>query len=95
MVTEVAAITVAPENAETFERVMREEGGLAALAASPGVISARFGRGIENPDRFGFVVEWESIAAHAAAKDSESFLRFRAAIAPYGIGGEMQHYDLR
>ncbi|MDE2597251.1 MAG: antibiotic biosynthesis monooxygenase [Sphingomonadales bacterium] len=95
MVTEIAAITVAQGNEAAFERAMRDEGGLAALAECPGVISVRFGRGVESPDRFGFVVEWESVEAHAAAKDTESFGRFRAAIGPWGIGGEMQHYDLR
>jgi heme-degrading monooxygenase HmoA len=95
MVTEVAAITVAEGKEAEFEQAMREGGGLAALAASPGVRSVKFGRGIENPTKFGFVVEWDSIEAHMAARDSESFGRFREVIAPYGQGGSMEHFDLR
>jgi heme-degrading monooxygenase HmoA len=94
MVTEVAAITVAAGREEEFERNMREGGGLAALAASPGVRSVKFGRGVENPSKFGFVVEWDSVEAHMAARDSESFGRFRAALGDLAAGGSMEHFEL-
>lgn len=95
LVTEVAAIEVAEGSEDAFERAMRDEGGLAALAAAPGVRSVRFGRGVENASKFGFVVEWDSVEAHVAARDSEPFSRFREAIAPYGRGGSMEHFDLQ
>ena len=94
MVTEIANITVAQGNEAAFEKAMREDGGLASLSACPGVISVRFGQGIETPSVFAFVVEWESIEAHSAAKDTENFQRFRGLIAPYGIGGSMAHFRL-
>jgi len=93
MVTEIANITVAEGNEQAFETAMRE-GGLAALMACPGVQSVRFGRGVEQPTKFAFVVEWDSVEAHAAAKDTDSFHKFRAAIGPYGIGGTMEHFAL-
>lgn len=93
MVTEIANIAVAEGNEAAFEMAMRE-GGLEALGACPGVASVRFGRGVESPTKFAFVVEWDSLEAHAAAKDTDSFRRFREAIGPYGIGGSMEHFQL-
>lgn len=93
MITEIANITVAEGNEAAFDKAMRD-GGIAALSACPGVGSVRFGRGVENPSIFAFVVEWDSLAAHDAARATETFATFRAAIAPYGIGGSMQHFTL-
>jgi heme-degrading monooxygenase HmoA len=94
MVTEIANITVAEGNEAAFEKAMREDGGIANLSACPGVISVRFGQGIEAPSTFAFVVEWESLEAHAAAKDTGTFEQFRALIGPHGIGGSMIHFNL-
>lgn len=94
MVTEIATITVAEGNEAAFEKAMRVDGGIAHLSACPGVISVKFGQGVESPSKFGIVVEWESIEAHAAAKETDSFRNFRQLIAPYGIGGSMEHFKL-
>ena len=94
MLTEIANITVAEGNEAAFEKAMRVDGGIANLSACPGVISVRFGQGVETPSTFAFVVEWQSLEAHAAAKDTGTFQQFRALIAPYGIGGSMVHFNL-
>ncbi len=95
MITEIATITISEGDEAAFEANMREGGGLAALAACAGVLGVRFGQGIENRSHFTFVVDWESMDSHASARDSESFKNFRAAFGPYGIGGTMEHFDLR
>jgi quinol monooxygenase YgiN len=94
MVTEIATITIAPGQEAAFEAAMREGGGLTALRACPGVLTARFGRGVESPDTFAFVVEWESLAAHDAARTTDSFATFRAAMGTMTVGGAMAHYAL-
>ena len=94
MVTEIANISVAEGNEAAFAKAMREDGGIANLSACPGVQSVRFGQGVENPTRFAFVVEWDSIAAHAAAKETDSFKAFAKLIGPWGIGGAMEHFQL-
>jgi hypothetical protein len=39
------------------------------------------------------MVEWDSVEAHAAAKDSEHFKRFYQIAGPFfGSGGSMQHF---
>jgi quinol monooxygenase YgiN len=94
MVTEIATVTISEGNELAFEASMRAT-GLAALEACPGVISVQFGRGAENPSTFAFVVEWASVEAHEAARDTETFKAFRASFGTHGIGGTMQHFDLR
>ncbi|MFM5929374.1 MAG: antibiotic biosynthesis monooxygenase family protein [Novosphingobium sp.] len=93
MITEIATITISAGNEGAFEAAMRD-GGLAHLAACPGVGSVKFGRGVENPANFAFVVEWDSLEAHAAAKDTDSFRAFRAAMGTWAVGGSMEHFAL-
>jgi heme-degrading monooxygenase HmoA len=94
MVTEIAQITVAEGNEAAFETAMRQLGGIAHLAACGGVQSVRFGRGVESPSKFAFVVEWDSVDAHNAARESESFKAFSLLVSPWGIGGAMDHFQL-
>jgi heme-degrading monooxygenase HmoA len=94
MVTEIATIEVAAGGEDAFEQAMRG-GGVSALAACEGVRSVQFGRGVESPSKFAFVVVWDSVEAHERARASESFKRFRAAFGSHGIGGTMAHFDLR
>ena len=94
MVLEVAQIEIKPGRMEEFLRVMTEE-GCAHLAACAGCGSARAMGGIENPDRALVLAEWDSVEAHAAARDSDPFRRFIAVAAPYfGDGGKREHFRL-
>jgi quinol monooxygenase YgiN len=93
MVTEIATLTVAEGNEAAFAAVM-DETGCPALRALPGVLSLRFGRGVENPTKFGLIIEWESVEAHNAATATATFKTFRDAIKPYTIGGAMEHFAL-
>ncbi|PLK27816.1 antibiotic biosynthesis monooxygenase [Novosphingobium sp. TH158] len=93
MITEIATITVAAGSEEAFEVAMRN-GGIAHLQACPGVGAVRFGRGVEDPSKFAFVVEWESLEAHGAVRDLESFRAFRAAMGTMTVGGAMEHFTL-
>jgi len=68
-------------------------GGCAALEAAPGCRSAKVMPGVENPGNVLFLVEWDSVEAHAAAKESDGFKRFVQIASPwFGSGGSMQHF---
>lgn len=70
-----------------------DDGGAAALLSVPGCRSVRTFPGIENPDAVLFLVEWDSIDAHNAAKAAPGFAKFIESISPFfGEGGEMQHF---
>lgn len=91
MLMEIAEIEVRPGAEDAFAAAMNED-GLAQLAACKGVVSVRFGRGVENPSKFTFNVVWTSMEAHEAARALDSFTRFRAAFGDMGVGGAMSHY---
>lgn len=93
MLLETAEIEVRAGSEDEFARAMREK-GIPHLAACDGVVSVRFGRGVENPGKFAFHVVWTSMEAHMAARDLESFGRFRAAFGDLTIGGAMSHYTM-
>jgi quinol monooxygenase YgiN len=68
-------------------------GGCAALEAAPGCRSAKVLPGVENPGNVLFMIEWDSVEAHTAAKESDGFKRFVEIASPYfGTGGSMQHF---
>ncbi len=64
------------------------------LRSVPGVKSVQTGRGVENPDNFIILAEWESLEAHAAFKDLPVYPEFGSLFAPYSIGGRMEHFQI-
>lgn len=93
MLLERAEIQVKVGREEEFAGVMLER-GLPLLTAVPGVKSAKIGRGVENPDKFMFLVEWDSLEAHAAFNKSIVHPEFLALFAPYAQGGAMEHFQI-
>ncbi len=94
MHTEIAILPVRAGDEDAFLSVMNET-GIAALLACEGCNSARVGRGVENPGKFCLQLEWDSVDAHNAARDSAAFGRFKAAAGPFfgAGGGFMEHFD--
>ncbi|MGN6356915.1 MAG: putative quinol monooxygenase [Novosphingobium sp.] len=89
---EIAIVAAKDDNAAALVKAM-DDGGTAHLLACPGCRSVKVLPGVENPGNVLFLVEWDSVEAHAAAKDSEHFQAFIAAAGPYfGNGGTMQHF---
>jgi heme-degrading monooxygenase HmoA len=70
------------------------EQGIPLLKDVAGAGDVRFGRGIESPDKFMLLIEWESMDSHLAFTKSSSFAPFRALLAPFTSGGSMEHFDL-
>jgi heme-degrading monooxygenase HmoA len=93
MLIEKAVIEIRPGSEETFHQSIAEH-GVPLLAAVPGVKWVKFGRGVENPGKFLFLVEWDSMAAHAAFNESAVHSDFVALFAPHGIGGAMEHFEV-
>jgi len=82
MVLEVALIDVTPGSEDAFAAAYAK--GRTLLAGTPGCRSVRMTRGVETPDRFVLLVEWDSVEAHLANfRDSERFPQWRALIGPY------------
>ncbi|CAN7519137.1 antibiotic biosynthesis monooxygenase [Phenylobacterium sp. LjRoot219] len=93
MLVERSEITIREGQAEGFIAAMNER-GLPMLASFPGVESVRFGRGVENPDKFILLVEWTKMEAHVAFSQSEVIGPFRELFAPFSTGGVMEHFEI-
>lgn len=85
---------LAREGAEAEMLAMMTDRGVPLLAKLPGVVSVQFGQGIENPDKFLLLVEWENMAAHTAFTQAPSYGEFRAMLMPLSRGGAMEHFAL-
>lgn len=81
MVLEIATIDITPGAEEQFAAAATK--GLALVAETPGYHWARLTRGVETPTRFVLLVEWDSVEAHQAFRDSERFPQWRALIGPH------------
>jgi heme-degrading monooxygenase HmoA len=81
MVLEVALIDVTPGSEDAFEKGYRDVKN--ALTRSPGLLSIRMTHGVETPTRFVLLVEWESVDAHQAFRNSDRFAIWRGGIGPY------------
>jgi len=92
---EVAILEAKDGDAAGLVDAMRNGGGCAAIESSPGCRSAKVMQGVENPGNVLFLVEWDSVDAHNAAKDSEGFQKFVGIASPWfgAGGGSMQHFD--
>ena len=85
---------LARDGAESELFAVMTDHGVPLLAAVPGVLSVRFGRGVENPDKFLLLVQWESLDAHTAFTQAPVFADFRALIMPVSRGGAMEHFEM-
>ncbi len=82
MVLEVADIRVQPGSEAQFLAAYRSARDV--VAGTPGCRSVRMTHGIESPQRFVLLVEWDSVEAHEQNfRASERFTTWRGAIGPY------------
>jgi heme-degrading monooxygenase HmoA len=78
---EVAIFDIAEGQEEAF--VDAYEHARHLVAQTDGCHSARMTRGVESPSRFVLLVEWESVEAHLAFRDSERFGEWRGLVGPH------------
>ena len=83
MVLEVALIDVTdPDGFEAAFLGVRH-----VLESTPGCHSVRMTHGVETPERFVLLVEWDSVEAHDTNfRATDRFTTWRAAIGPYFAG---------
>lgn len=82
MVLEVAEIKITPGREDAFKEAYRDAREL--VKASPGLRSIRMTQGVESPDRFVLLIEWDSVEAHERGfRETDRFPKWREAIGPY------------
>ncbi len=71
------------------------DGGTAGLLSCEGCRKVTLLPGVENPGSVLFMIEWDSVDAHNAAKGTPGFAKFVEHASPFfGEGGSMQHFKL-
>ncbi len=77
MITEHAVLQVIPGREDEFMGTMDQATSL--MARSPGFVSLRVERGLENPSTFLLLVEWETLEAHTESfRGSEAYGEWRS-----------------
>jgi heme-degrading monooxygenase HmoA len=92
MVLEIADIHVRPGAEESFERAYQTARAL--VIGTPGCRAVRMTRGVESPNRFVLLVEWDSVEAHERNfRATERFTQWRAAIgAHFAVPPHVEHF---
>jgi len=82
MVLEIAEFAIRAGAEDSFAAAYRD--AVRFVTGSPGFRSARLVRGIESPQRFVLLVEWDSLADHLEGfRNSPAFERWRAVVGPF------------
>jgi heme-degrading monooxygenase HmoA len=90
MVLEIATFEATAGQADQFAQAYRT--ARQYIEASPGFRSIRMTRGVESPDRFVLLVEWETLEAHTETfRGSERFTQWRAVLGPHFDSAQVQH----
>lgn len=93
-VLEVATIKIRSDEQEAF--IKSAQGAAKVVADDSGCRALELMQGIEHPDTFLFVIEWDSVEAHEAFRATEQFQEFKTAIGGYFAGpSSFSHYDRR
>jgi len=82
MILEHALITVRPDSHREFEAAVAK--ARAVISASPGFGSLQLLRGVESPDRYLLLVEWDTLEDHTVGfRESPAFAEWRSHIGPF------------
>lgn len=92
MVLEVATIKVTPGSADAFMAAYHQAHHLPA--ESPGCRSVRMTRGVESPETFVLLIEWDSVEAHDENfRQTDRFAQWRSLIGPhFAEPPHVEHY---
>ena len=93
MILEHALITVRPDAHDEFEAAMAK--AREVISAAPGFGSLRLHRGVESPDRYLLLVEWDTLEDHTVGfRESPAFTEWRSHIGPFfDAPPEVDHFD--
>ena len=94
MFVERAEIPVQIGMEDEFSEMMANK-GTSILAGADGCSSARVGRGLENPNKFLLLLEWDTVEAHIAFTNTAEFSDFVTLAKPYFAGpSNVEHFKL-
>ena len=92
MLFERAEMLIAEGRADEFAAMMADK-GLPLLSGLPGANSVQMGKGVEDPNKFMLLINWNTMEDHTAFTKSESFPVFLGLVQPFSVGGNMEHFQ--
>ena len=95
MILEIADITIqAGKNAEFDEAI--ERGVRQVISSAIGFRSFKIQKGIENPQRYLLMIEWETLENHTVDfRTSPAYTKWREIVSPYFAGPPVVgHFNL-
>jgi heme-degrading monooxygenase HmoA len=92
VILERAVFAIKPGQAEDFAQAFASARLL--IERAKGCRKARMHRGVENPDSFLLLVEWETLEDHMIGfRESQDFVEWRAILSPhFAAQPAMEHY---
>lgn len=95
MILELADIRIHPDQQQAFEAAIRR-GIDEVIRDAKGFLSARVQHGIESPERYLLMIEWETLENHTVDfRTSPAFQEWRAIVGPFFAGApSVEHYNL-
>ena len=93
MTREHAVLPVVPGREAQFEAALRE--ALPLISGTPGFLSLSVARGVEVPNHYLLLVEWESLEAHTIGfRQSPAYERWRSLLHHfYDPFPDVQHFE--
>jgi len=83
MIVEIAEFFVRPGTQDAFDQAIRR-GVETIIAHSPGFRRYEVHHGVESPERYVLVIEWDSLENHTVDfRGSAAFAQWRAVVSPY------------
>jgi heme-degrading monooxygenase HmoA len=93
MIVERATFHIREGQEAAFEAAFDE--ARLIVAGAPGLHSVRRGRGVEEPQKYLVLVEWDSVADHERFRESELFGGWAQLLHPhYAAMPEGEYYDV-
>lgn len=96
-VTEIASVTIAPEDKEAFVSALRRAAAEILPQATGFLGFTMLGWGTERPNVFVFTIAWETLEAHTVGfRESELFTQWREIIGGYFAEPPVvEHFSIR
>ena len=83
MILEIADIRIAPGQQAAFEQAI-QHGIATVISKAQGFRTARVQHGIESPERYVLMIEWETLEDHTVHfRGGELFPQWRAIVGPF------------
>lgn len=94
MILEIADIRIAPGQQAAFEEAI-QRGIATVISKAQGFRTARVQHGIESPERYVLMIEWETLEDHTVHfRGGELFPQWRAIVGPFFAGPPVvEHFN--